>query len=559
MFSLLRLFVLAKAASFEAYVVQIHPLLIFFLGMGIALLLLLPLAWTYLHRKEQARQEELEKITKQFIRERIQTESLLEDLDIGVIVYGIDGKLKMSNNRVLDILDITTVPEHINDFLSQFGEDNGLKASQLLGTGRSEGEIQTGKKHVRVTMKDASIVGKSNFATLVITSDITKSIEEDKQRKEFVANVSHELRTPLTIIKTYTESLIDWGIDEKKPEAVKQDLEKILKDSVRMENLINDLLLLSSIDSRGRAMHFTELDLVSTAKAVAERCSLAAEEKHITLECHVLSDIPKIFADRSSIERILLNLVQNAVKYTEDKGEIMLFINRLRDDIIIKVKDNGKGIDERHLKSIFDRFYRVDTTGSRKYGGTGLGLSIAKELVDLHHGKITVQSTLTVGSEFTISLPSIGKLFSQTVFEPEASDEADDVLIQAVKARLVDDASLQGLKKTELQDFTRQELSDLLEPYINNKTEKKLENEDIKEDFAGIISPKGTEAEDAEIKEDTLSDNEEVSMKQKIALEQVIDTLNSQIEETKTEESEQLSESVIDEIKTENLNKDDSH
>lgn len=497
-------------SNHEGYIVGMHPLLILLIGMGIGAFLCLVLLAFYLYKKEEKTKQEVEKITQQFLRDRIQTEALLEDLDLGVIVYGIDGKLKLSNQRVLAMLNLKHVPDHINDFLVLYDEANDLKTAQLLGALETHADIEINKRQIHITMKDIAMEGKSNFSTLFITSDITANVLEEKQRKEFVANVSHELRTPLTIIKTYTESLLDWGVDEKKTESIKQDLTRILEDSNRMEALINDLLLLSSIDSRGKGMHMDEIDLVSIVKSAVERCQLKAEEKEIELTCDVMSNIPKVFGDRSSMDRILLNMILNAIKYTDKKGKVNVYLSRVAEDITVKVKDNGKGIEERHLQSIFDRFYRVDNTGSRKYGGTGLGLSIAKELCELHHGKISVQSVLTKGSEFTVSLPSAAKIYRKIMLEVELADgQEGDILIAKARQFLLDEAASLGIEKNSLQDLTRQERDIILAPY---KIQSDEDEEERVEDFAGVLSserqvPSNALAEDEMSTENTTIDN----------------------------------------------------
>ncbi len=440
------------------------------------------LAAFFMSKKLKAQEEKVNKISKQFQQSCLQVESLMEDLDIGVIVYGKDGRLVMANKLVSQMLKLDEVPNHINIFLSQFGEANGLKASALLGNGYSEAQITVGTKTFELRMKDSGLEGHNRFATMIIVRDITTKLEEDKQRKDFVGNVSHELRTPLTIIRTYTESLLEWGIDEKKPQAIKQDLQRILEDTDRMEALIKDLLLLSSLDSKAKTMHMEEVDMVSQMRELVKRCQVQADEKGIELSLDVLTETDSVFADCVSLDRIFLNILQNALRYTDRAGKVQVFISMVADDVVVKIKDNGKGIDPKYQQAIFERFYRVDNTGSRKHGGTGLGLSIAKELVSLHHGKIQVRSVPTVGSEFTVTLPTLAKVCRKMMLDLVQGEDFDrDPFLSELEAYLLEQAKGLGIEKTALADLTRQEREVLMKPY------KEEEHVDRKEDFAGVL------------------------------------------------------------------------
>jgi two-component system, OmpR family, phosphate regulon sensor histidine kinase PhoR len=299
--------------------------------------------------------------------------------------------------------------------MDQYGQDNGIQAASLLGTESISGKTTVGDRILRLRLKESHFDEGRRMGTLVVLQDITDQEGEEKQRKEFVANVSHELKTPLTTIKTYSESLLDWGLAEKPSEAVRKDVWRIHDDSLRMERLVEDLLLLSSIDSKGIRVRTELLDFVFLVRQAVDRLQHQAQEKQLTMSCYALSRIPSLYVDRTAMERVITNLVSNAIKYTDKGGEIKIYISYLVDDVYVKVTDTGFGIEKEHLPRIFNRFYRVDMTGSRMFGGTGLGLSIAKELIELHGGKITVNSTLGKGTEFTVMVPIARKVYYDTL------------------------------------------------------------------------------------------------------------------------------------------------
>lgn len=468
-----------------AYVTDIHPLLIMLIGMIVGgFLLLVPMLY-YIYQLKKKAGRQLEELTGYFKAERLQTESILEDIGLGVMAYSPDGRLRVANKAMKDLLENQNLPEQLADFLTQYGEDNGLKTSALLGAPVCKAELKLGKKIIALQLRESSEPDIGVIAKIVVAQDISREREEEQRRKAFVANVSHELKTPLTIIKTYSESLLDWGVDEKSSEAVKSDLSRILDDVNRMETLIEDLLLLSTLDSRGKVLHMEENDLAKLTHQAVERCELQAEDKGIYLNCFATSGLPNVFIDRKAIERVLLNIIQNAIKYTDKGGRIDVFVTRVWKDVVVKVKDNGRGIDPKHQKAIFERFYRVDNTGSRQYGGTGLGLAIAKELTELHHGTISLSSALTRGSEFSINLPTAASIYEKVMLslvQPD-SGSSDDVLLRAAENELLQQASEMGMKAKTLEDLTRAEREKLMAPYRGSKEVEA----DMTDDFANVL------------------------------------------------------------------------
>ena len=442
---------------------EVHPLI--WIGGSIAVTVLLMTLLTRLinRRYRYQKDREISSMVSRFIEERSKSEAILADLDVGVIAYGSDGVKINTNPAAQKMLSPRTVPENLKDFLDQYGQENGIQAAILLGNETIGGTVQCNDRILRIRLKESRFDEGRRAGTIVVLQDITEQEREEKQRKEFVANVSHELKTPLTTIKTYSESLLEWGLAEKSIDAVRKDVWRIHDDSLRMERLVEDLLLLSSIDSKGIRVRLELLDFAHLVRQAVERLQHQAQEKTIEMSCYTLSRIPLVYVDRTAMERVVTNLVCNAIKYTDRGGAVKVYISYLVDDVYIKVTDTGFGIDKEHMPRIFNRFYRVDMTGSRMFGGTGLGLSIAKELVELHDGKISVSSVLGKGTDFTVMIPIARKVFGDTLNGYLLNCPPADALHRAAADELLQMARELRLTDQQLSDLTRLQAELLLD------------------------------------------------------------------------------------------------
>lgn len=247
-------------------------------------------------------------------------------------------------------------------------------------------------------------IHKNKCGTLVVFNDITKLKEFELQRKEFVANVSHELRTPLTAIQGLSETLIEFPdlAQEKRASCI----EVIHTHSIRLEGIIENLLTLSKIE---KETEVDEIDLVNESITVALSnaiflCKDKALERNIDIILTKFNDV--FFKHNSSlIEQAIINLLNNAIKYSNGNSEIKIAVIKQNHNIKISVEDKGSGIQEEHLSRLFERFYRVDKARSRALGGTGLGLSIVKHIALAHKGTVTVKSKINKGSVFSLILP----------------------------------------------------------------------------------------------------------------------------------------------------------
>lgn len=237
---------------------------------------------------------------------------------------------------------------------------------------------------------------------MLVLHDLTELRRLEDVRKQFVANASHELRTPLTAIKMTTETLI-LGAKEK-PEDRDRFLAMINTETDRLVVLVNDLLDLSRIESGGTQVHLERVPVQPLIAEIREEMHGRAEERGQTLSMDA-SETLIARADPAALRQILLNLVDNALKYTPAGGRVEIVAALAGDRVRIDVRDTGIGIPRADMDRIFERFYRVDKARSRQLGGTGLGLAIVKHLMEAQQGTISVESALNRGSTFTMLLP----------------------------------------------------------------------------------------------------------------------------------------------------------
>jgi len=247
-------------------------------------------------------------------------------------------------------------------------------------------------------------IHKNKCGTLVVFNDITKLKEFELQRKEFVANVSHELRTPLTAIQGFSETLIEFPDLAQDKRAYFIDV--IHTHSIRLESIIEDLLALSKIEKETEidGIDFVDESITLALSNAIFLCKDKALKRNIDIILNNAEDIT--FKHNSSlIEQAIINLLNNAIKYSDGNSEIKIMVIKQNHDIKISVEDQGSGIPEEHLSRLFERFYRVDKARSRQLGGTGLGLSIVKHIALAHKGTVTVSSKIDKGSIFSLILP----------------------------------------------------------------------------------------------------------------------------------------------------------
>ncbi|CAH2032383.1 ATP-binding protein [Trichlorobacter ammonificans] len=242
--------------------------------------------------------------------------------------------------------------------------------------------------------------------TVAVFHDISDLKRLETMRRDFVANVSHELRTPVAVIKGYAETLLDGALEEA-PDQARRFTETIVRHAERLTNLINDILTLSRLEGRDAGTALLPLEIGSVIDKVRQLMEDHAAGKGISLTVACPPSLPRVAGDQGQLEQVLLNLLDNALKYTPSGGRVGITARPDGNRVAIAVTDTGSGIPARDLSRIFERFYRVDEARSREQGGTGLGLAIVKHIVQLHGGEITVQSEPGTGSVFTLYLNAV--------------------------------------------------------------------------------------------------------------------------------------------------------
>ena len=235
-------------------------------------------------------------------------------------------------------------------------------------------------------------------------SEISEMKKQETFRREFIGNLAHELKTPLFTSESYILTLLDGAIDDD--EVNKKYLKIAGKAIHRLNLIVKDLDLITKIESGESEIQRTDFDIINLAKNTFEMLEITASKKNIKLLLEFNDKLPlRVNADNEKIQQVLTNLVENSIKYGKENGTTELVIQELTENkIIVRVTDNGLGIEKKHFNRLFERFYRVDQSGSRKGGGSGLGLAIVKHIMDAHDEKIYIESEFGVGSEFSFTL-----------------------------------------------------------------------------------------------------------------------------------------------------------
>lgn len=341
--------------------------------------------------------------------ERSHIQAILSSMIEGVLAVDSSGHIVSINKAAAELLDIDAatslglnIEEAVRNHQLQQYIKNTLENEQPPET--DSFIVNDGSYYLKLygtSLTDSQ--GRKTGAVLVL-HDVTRTRRLEEVRRDFVANVSHELKTPVTSIKGFVETLLDGAAND--PEQTQHFLEIIAKHSDRLNAIIEDLLSLSRLeeDSEKRRLSFENTSIGPALVSAIELAKVKADQKHITVELVCDNDITAKI-NSVLIEQAVLNLIGNAIKYSQDNSKIQVVAQQTENEIVIKVSDQGCGIAKEHLSRIFERFYVVDKGRSRKLGGTGLGLSIIKHIAQVHGGYVEVESTVGKGSTFAIHLP----------------------------------------------------------------------------------------------------------------------------------------------------------
>ena len=322
----------------------------------------------------------------------------------GIIAFNLNGDIIHINPAAKGLLGLSEKDDNFKKIFKKLNIDLNIeKIIYLENWTSSEQRKDIGDKFVNILFAPFQDENDRPAGVVMLVQDITEHVKLDNMRKEFVADVSHELKTPITSIMGYSDTLLEGDYDEETREKF---LKVISSEARRMARLVTDLLTLSKYDSKKVTAEITSFDLGELVKKCQEKLKFEIEKKGHNVECFVTASVPPVVADKYGIERVILNILSNAIKYTKDNGTIKVYVGFVYNDAYIKVIDNGIGIPEEDLTRIFERFYRVDKARSREMGGTGLGLSIAKEILDKNKGSIDIKSEVGKGTEVVIRIPT---------------------------------------------------------------------------------------------------------------------------------------------------------
>ncbi|MFQ5715187.1 MAG: ATP-binding protein [Candidatus Scalinduaceae bacterium] len=339
--------------------------------------------------------DQIKTLFTQLSYQKEELNSIISSIKEGLCVLDNEGKITVSNESFRKIVQNDSVKGKFYwEVLRKIKFDELIKKVKDEKTSLVD-EIEINS---RTYLCNATFC--SNKEEVVVTlHDITKIKNLEETKKDFVSNVSHELRTPLTAIKGFVETMEE-GIDEKN----KNYLDIIKRHTDRVINIVEDLLLLSELEEESNCLELEEVNLEDLIENILKIFDQRMKEKSLILKFNPDRNLPPIKADPFKLEQVFINLIDNAIKYTE-RGEIIISTGQNNETVTIEIQDTGICIPKEHLSRIFERFYVVDKSRSRKLGGTGLGLSIVKHIVLLHNGKIDVKNIPGTGTKFIVTLP----------------------------------------------------------------------------------------------------------------------------------------------------------
>ena len=304
------------------------------------------------------------------VRQKRQMETILLHMNDGIIAFNMQGEIIHINPAAKAFLNLEKGDNSFNKIFNKI--DKSINMERLIyleNWTTSETTVNIDDKFLKLFFAPYKDENNRPSGIIVLIQDITEHVKLDNMRKEFIADVSHELKTPLTSIMGYSETLMAMDYDKEMQEKF---LNVISSEAVRMTKLVNDLLTLSKHDDANTKWEKTEFDLGELVKKCQEFLQIEMDKKHQKVECFVTSNVPNVYADKDGIERVVLNILSNSIKYTPENGTIKIYVGFVYSDAYIKVIDTGVGIPEEDLERIFERFYRVDKARSRELGGTGL-------------------------------------------------------------------------------------------------------------------------------------------------------------------------------------------
>lgn len=375
-------------------------------------------------RSLQQAEESRRRLESETGRLQVEYEALLDRCNAGILILDSNGYVERANltahqlfraplfsMRGRTLLQVTLSKEILKLFRQAQLEDTSQKGEVRL-TGM-DGAI------LIVSISPIPLLPSETVTSryILVAQDVTELRRLERIRQDFVANVSHELRTPLASIRAMAETLQDGAMSD--PAVADRFLTTIIAEALRLTRISDDLLVLS--DAESQPPEKTAINLTDMIQEVVQRFETQAQKAGVHLESRAPENLV-VLANPDQMEQVLVNLVDNAIKYTPAEGQVIITGQQGADSIVVHVRDTGIGIMREHLPRIFERFYRVDKARSRQSGGTGLGLSIVKNIVESHGGLVTVESEYNRGSTFSFSLPVYSE---ESLRKPVSSQSAE--------------------------------------------------------------------------------------------------------------------------------------
>lgn len=370
--------------------------------------------------------------------------SVLDEVGLGIVVYDKNGTVYV-NKTLFNMSGFTSkhgVPKTLDTFLDLYDDgDNKLKSTYILGCENGINVIRANyfsdKKIYEIKIiRNAFAAEEYEMFTghdlkIVIVDDITQIKDDERRQKDLAANVSHELKTPLTVIKMSNYFFENITPDHMPSyDALKRWGGRISANADRMEDIVRDFLVLSEASQTNKMGIFDIRDCTAEAMGAVSEYPGADRVKIVP---PANETYPLLYGNQSLVMRVIINMLTNAIKYIDYDGkkvanEIRIIITTIGDQVSVQVEDNGRGIPEESLGHLFERFYRVDNSGSREVGGSGIGLSIAREIAEMHGGSISVTSAVRTGSTFNLNIPTAHNIF-ESVHKDALSGVVSDMPI----------------------------------------------------------------------------------------------------------------------------------
>ncbi len=344
------------------------------------------------HQRELAQKEEL------LLKRKKEFDTIISRIREGIILLDTDRRIISINSAAEDLFAVneTSIGKDILEVFRDSSLDHWLEEG--LAGQKTAGTLFLGDKGYRTLVRPTSFDGKVTGLVLLLF-DITDQLQAEALRREFTANVSHELKTPLHVISGYSEMLAHRMVSEQD---VARFGEKIYKESQRLVQLVEDIINLSQLDEAAQ-LTVEDIDIYKLTENVIDSLETKAKQRQVSL--HLLGSTAYIKGNAPLLHSLIYNLCDNAITYNQEKGEVVVTVTDKENELVLEVRDTGIGIAKEEQDRIFERFYRVDKSRSKKVGGTGLGLSIVKHALTLHHARIQVQSSLGQGTSMSVHFP----------------------------------------------------------------------------------------------------------------------------------------------------------